>query len=137
MSTFVVTLTGELASKKNGKLIRKDRRGRILGLIENDTVRRVEANLIAQLLAASPGARRPMFDGQSCELSVTIDKDQDITHVAIREIGPRPKGKTGRRRDIQNELGLVCDALERAGIVANDNQFARILVTRIVNQTTA
>jgi len=132
MGAFVVTLHGELASKKNGKVIRRDRHGRVLGLIENAKVRKVEARLVGQLTEALTGKPRPFFPGQSLELAVTIDKDRDVTHIAVIPISEKPKGKTGRKRDIQNELGVICDALERAGVVANDNQFARIVIARIV-----
>ena len=136
-SPFAAVLVGPLASKKNGKIVRRDRNGRVLGLIENARVRAAEDSLVQQLMTVTVLHKLDMragavFDGDSLDLVVTIDKDTDTTYVEIQSLGPRPKGKTGRKRDKQNELTLVCDALEKARIVSNDNQFASITVKRIV-----
>lgn len=135
---FMATLEGPLASKKNGKVIRISRSGRILGLMENAKVRAVENRLIEQLYLSAAQENRyqgrdAVFPDESLELTVVIDKDLDTTHVTIQKIADKPKGKTGRRRDIQNEIIVVCDALERAKIVNNDNQFARINIIRRIN----
>jgi Holliday junction resolvase RusA-like endonuclease len=51
------------------------------------------------------------------------------TEVCISDMGPRPKKYSGRRRDLQNVLEALLDALQ-GPILINDNQVSRITVER-------
>ena len=142
------TLDCDVASKKNGKVARFRRgskcgacgQSRLIGFAENSVSRSSQAEVEHQILRSRAAANRgtvpvgPRFPREvSCELILTLDNDSGMTHVEVRAIGAEPaSGRNGRRRDAQNQLALVCDALERAGILANDNQLASITVQRLV-----
>lgn len=134
---FTITLDCEIKSKKNGKIARIQG-GRFLGMMERPEVRRsqqaVEDRVRRQLERNHQHTAGPFYAREvSLELLVSLDKDNGLTHLQVRPIGEIPKkGPNGRRRDIQNELALICDALEKAGLVANDNQIAKITIERVV-----
>lgn len=73
-----------------------------------------------------------LFPSESVDLRVFTDKSSGHTRIEVVPLGPRPKKFTGRKRDIQNELQTICDALEEAGVVRNDNQIGRIVMERLV-----
>jgi Holliday junction resolvase RusA-like endonuclease len=59
------------------------------------------------------------------------EEADDIVQVRVYALGPRPKGRTGRRRDVTNIPELVLDALQ--GIAyANDNQVTKLTVERVL-----
>ncbi len=134
---------GELASKKNAKVPRFGGRcpvcgqGRFLGLIEQPKVMKVQTELATSLVRqmtplGSFGPEDPLYPSESVEVKLTIDRTGKAVELSVSRICEKPKKNNGRRRDIQNELTLVCDALEQAGVIHNDNQVARIEVTRLV-----
>lgn len=66
------------------------------------------------------------------ELFVTIDwiVALDEVRVSVKSLGPRPKGRTGRQKDVQNIPAIILDALE--GVVyRNDNQVKCLVVRRV------
>lgn len=134
---FKAALPGELASKKNSQVARFVK-GRFVGMMENRKVVAVQERLVSQLREAMSSSRRPhgpgnpMFPSESCELRVIIDKECNVTSILVIPLCPKPKKRNHRKRDIQNELATVCDALQKAGVVGNDNQFATIIVQRLV-----
>lgn len=136
LEVFECTLDCEVASKKNGKIPRFHG-GKLVGMIENPRSRKSQREVEAQFLtqrAKNKMDATPVYSREvSLQLEVQIDRDTGRTQVRLSPIGLEPtKGKNGRKRDIQNELALLCDAIEKAGLVANDNQIARIVVERIV-----
>lgn len=55
---------------------------------------------------------------------------EDRVHVVVKSVGQRPKGKTGRKRDLQNLQEGILDALQ--GILFdNDNQIVELRMRRI------
>jgi len=54
----------------------------------------------------------------------------DRLHVTVHVLGPKPKGKTGRRRDVVNLPELVCDALQGVAY-RNDSQVSELRVVRV------
>jgi len=145
IEVFEVTLDCEVKSKKNNKVPRF-RRGRLIGLMENAGVRRSQAQVEGQIMLArkkQQGIRPALVGGPvwerkvSLELHVHINRDDGTTKILVRPIGEEPKrGRNGKKRDIQNELALICDALQGAGICENDSQFARIIIERQVQGET-
>jgi hypothetical protein len=71
---------------------------------------------------------------QEDELEATfiVGMRSNTLRVVVRSLGPRPKGFTGRTRDIANIPESVLDALQ--GIVyANDNQVGLLIVRRLLS----
>lgn len=64
------------------------------------------------------------------EVAVTITRhvaDECVT-VEIEDLGPPPKGRTGRDRDTQNLADTICDALN--GIAWEDDRQVRTITIR-------
>lgn len=130
-ATFVIDC--EVLSKKNGK-VPLFRGGKLVGLMEAPRVQKSQKQVEAQLVEQASRKSMPKWTREtSLELAIVIDRDTGLTHIRVSPCGEEPKsGRNGRKRDIQNELALLCDALEKAGICENDSQFAKITIERVV-----
>lgn len=64
------------------------------------------------------------------EVSVTIVRHvaAETVTVTIEDLGPPPKGRTGRDRDTQNLADTICDALN--GIAWNDDRQVQSITIR-------
>lgn len=111
-------------SKKNGM--------RVVGrrLIRSHRVARQESNL-ALLAAQQFGWRgKPLFGTDEVSIRITRRVAANVVEVEVTNLGPPPKGRTGRDRDTQNLGDSICDALQ--GIAyRNDNQVQRITIERL------
>lgn len=77
----------------------------------------------------------------TCDVAVEMDYDhhKERVVVSVFAMRARPKGKTGRRRDLHNILEAILDGMQttetrtglKLGLFANDNQVARIVQERI------
>jgi Holliday junction resolvase RusA-like endonuclease len=139
---FEVTLTCDIKSKKNNKVARF-RRGRLIGLAENKQVQVSQQNAEHQIKlqrikdhgVAAMLTTTDFPSTASLQLEVVFNKDLGTTNIKVLKIGDKPqRGPNGRKRDIQNQLALVCDALEKARVCENDSQFARIIIERVVQE---
>lgn len=71
----------------------------------------------------------PTFFGAE-EVAVTITRHvaAETVTVTIENLGPPPKGRTGRDRDTQNLADTICDALN--GIAWNDDRQVQSITIR-------
>lgn len=63
------------------------------------------------------------------EVQIQLYPRANLMDVTVRRIGPRPKGFSGRRRDLASCLDVTLDAMQGA-VYNNDNQVARLIVER-------
>lgn len=75
------------------------------------------------------GYSKPLFPDDDVAVQMEHEVLQDVVHVTVSCLGPRPKGRTGRKRDVVNVPELVLDALQGLAY-ANDNQVADLSVRR-------
>lgn len=74
----------------------------------------------------------PLFADEDVELDMDYLPRSGLVVCRISRAGPRPKGFSGRRRDVQGIPETVCDALE--GLVyRNDNQVSRVAIRRLLD----
>jgi len=80
-----------------------------------------------------------VFPSDDVGVSMTFDPATDRIKVRVYSLRTRPKGKTGRRRDLHNILEAVLDGMQtrdtktglKLGLFANDNQVAHITEKRV------
>jgi hypothetical protein len=115
------------ASKKNrGSIIKVNGRPMIL---PNKQALRDEAEIRGILHARYGGGEAPRFADHDVEVRVQFEPRLNRCYVTVSPLRPRPKGFTGRRRDLANILEALLDALQ-GPLLANDNQVARIVIER-------
>ena len=128
------------ASTKNSRILVRGR-GRPMSLpskaarrsveqIRAAVIRVVEEGLAAGLLEA----RGPtLFGDDEIAVDVTHNVQDDTVSVKVWSIGPKPKGKTGRKRDLQNLQEGILDTLQ--GILySNDSQVSWLQMTRSIGK---
>jgi Holliday junction resolvase RusA-like endonuclease len=76
-------------------------------------------------------SRVPLLQDEDAQVEMVHNVANESVDVTVRGMGPRPKGRTGRRRDVVNLPELVLDAIQRIAF-ANDNQVADLRVWRNV-----
>lgn len=130
-------------SKKNRTRIATKRDGTPF-VARNSDAEREQKRLTRALMHALPEGTEPLFG--ECDVAFELryrpaDGEVDVIIYAIRA---RPRGVTGRRRDLQGLFDVICDALEPTvvgtgrnaqsfrGVVKNDNQVARLYAVREV-----
>lgn len=79
--------------------------------------------------AALGGLIKPFDD---CDLAMRIEHcvTEDSVVIFVWKCGERPKGKTGRKRDLHNLSVLIPDALQGV-LYHNDNQIALMMLERV------
>lgn len=118
--TFTLTLDGVPPSKKNRMAYGKGR------VFKQASVIRYEDML--QVRAMEAGS--PPFGNDDLDVHIVWNVKYDKTTITVGSLGPPPKGKTGRRRDVQNIPAVVLDALQ--GIVYDDDKQVRRLTVEKV-----
>jgi len=70
-----------------------------------------------------------LFSDDDVAIDITHNVEADTVTVSVWSAGPRGKGKTGRKRDLQNLQEGILDALQ--GILfENDNQVTELRMRR-------
>ena len=67
-------------------------------------------------------------DDEVC-VRMVHDVASDVLHVRVYNMGPRSRGRTGRKRDVVNMPELVLDALQGIAFT-NDRQVGWLTVAR-------
>lgn len=123
-------------SSKNSRVLTRTRSGGVKSLPNRKAVR-------AKWLIAG-AARQALLSieedwpkigtafGPDDDIAVRIEHEveADLIHVEVESIGPKPKGKTGRGRDVDNFASTVLDALNGVAY-GDDRQVALLQVKRV------
>lgn len=92
----------------------------------------IQARAVRALRVQAPHAfeqQRPLLVDEDARVEMVHNVRNETYDVLIRHAGAKPKGFTGRGRDVHNMPELVCDALQ--GIAyRNDNQVVDLRVWR-------
>lgn len=75
------------------------------------------------------GEGRILWPDDELECRMTVHMRSKRVTCMVRSIGPRPKGFTGRTRDVSNLPELILDAMQ-GSVFGNDNQVGRLTVVR-------
>lgn len=75
------------------------------------------------------GEGRILWPEDELECRMTVHMRSKRITCMVRSIGPRPKGFTGRTRDVSNLPELILDAMQ-GSVFGNDNQVGRLTVVR-------
>lgn len=75
------------------------------------------------------GDDAPHFGDDDVRVEITFRPRDDAMDVAVEHVRSRPKGFSGRRRDIANLSEALLDALQ-GPVIANDNQLAELVIRR-------
>lgn len=113
-------------SKKNRGRIAKH--GQRLFFLPNPVALKQEKAIRAHLEAQLWGAC-PHFGEDDVRVIATYHARRDWLDITVEHVRPRPKGFTGRSRDLGNVLEVVFDAMQ-GPVYANDNQVAEIQIVR-------
>lgn len=77
---------------------------------------------------------RPHFPSEDLCATFVVYPRSGRMALRLDAIGERPKGFTGRRRDLHGHIDVVLDALEGIAF-ANDNQIAELYIRRVLEDT--
>ena len=123
--------TPALASKKNrGKVMKWGNR---YGYRPNEKALQQEKALREQLQERLGFGKDPHFGDRDVRVSVTYHARREELDVVVEDMGPRPKGFTGRKRDLGNLCEALLDAMQ-GPVIKNDNQVAELRVTRSLEE---
>lgn len=118
-------------SKKNGqKRVRYKKKGKWIHAIRMNQRAENQQKTIGALFTQAVGRWwGPTFFGVE-EVAVTIVRHvaAETVTVTIENLGPPPKGRTGRDRDTQNLADTICDALN--GIAWDDDRQVQTITIR-------
>lgn len=98
----------------------------------------IQAAAIDALRRQAPqafGERRPLLVDEDARIEVVHYVANDVVDVLVRSAGPKPKGTTGRKRDVHNVPELICDTLQGIAF-ANDNQVVDLRCWRSLGAAT-
>jgi Holliday junction resolvase RusA-like endonuclease len=129
--TFTVSVP---ASTKNRRRLVRTRRGiRSLTSKEGEESLREVAAAARRALTNSIGMHSLLshFGDHSVAMSIVHDVQAETCTVTVRDMGPRPKGKTGRKRDLQNLQEAICDGIQGI-VIDNDNQIDLLTMERLI-----
>ncbi|MEO0479615.1 MAG: RusA family crossover junction endodeoxyribonuclease [Planctomycetota bacterium] len=102
---------------------------------KSEKVRHSEQDIQAAAIEARGRMGKPLIVDHDVSMLIEHDVATDEVDITISDVGPAQcvpgTSKTGRKRDIQNLVDVICDALEGIGYT-NDNQIAEILIKRKV-----
>lgn len=102
ISQLQLNYKGVVISKKNSKVIRKNRRTGRNYITSNDTAKRNEADMVASFMEQLKGA---YTDKDLCPCSIAVTIYEPDAH----------------RRDLDNQLTSIMDALVRAKVITDDS----------------
>ena len=133
--SFTVTFPFRPSSGKNNLRIFQRKAGpSFIG--HKSSVATEKAALIAYIQQAVARQRWRILEDESVCLEIEHDADTDTVTARVSVLAPKPKGRTGRKRDLHNITDLIADAMQ--GIVfTNDNQVGRVVLARFVGGTNA
>jgi hypothetical protein len=103
-----------------------------------DATEAIQAAAVAALRKQAPkcfAERRPLIEDGDVSVQMVHNVANETLDVTVQLIGARPKGTTGRRRDVVNLPELVLDAIQRIAY-RNDNQVCDLRVWRNVGTPT-
>lgn len=116
-------------SSKNARRARLLPNGRIIQFRPRDIVTATE-QIQTIALQAMREAGATLIEDDDVHMSLIYEVERNCVRVEVNAGPPRPKGRTGRKRDAVNLPELICDALQ--GIAyTNDRQIARLFVLRV------
>ena len=119
------------ASTKNSR--RLIRRGRGITSLPSKKAVVSMAQIRTAALEAAEGHERAedgtVFGDQDIGVVIKHRVPDDTVLVEVWALGPRPKGKTGRKRDLQNLQEGILDGLQSIAY-PNDNQIVMLQMTR-------
>jgi len=120
-----------VASLKNSRKI-TFRRGRIR-TEKSDAAKasldEVRVAALQQIRRISKGiGQGSLFGDDDVAVRVRYDADKELCHVRVQSMGPKPQGRTGRSRDLQNLIEAICDGLN--GIAWDDDRQVTVVVMR-------
>lgn len=120
-------------STKNSRRILKHGRRRIVAKSKAamSAMRSIQDLAIQELhrRALRPPPFNPLFGDDDVAVDITHNVEADTVTISVWSAGPRGKGKTGRKRDLQNLQEGILDALQ--GILfENDNQVTELRMRR-------
>lgn len=106
---------------------------------ENRLRLELDAFLRGRLGALQTQKDGALWPSDDVSVAMTYDHNSEVIYVTVSSLRPRPKGKTGRRRDLHNILEAVLDGIQsketrtglKLGAVKNDNQVAHITQERL------
>ena len=84
---------------------------------------------VALQLALQAAVKGSLWPSEDVEVQIDLYPLSDAMEVIVRPLREKPKGKSGRRRDIASAIDVTLDAMQKA-IYENDNQVARLVVER-------
>jgi hypothetical protein len=113
----------------------KKRSGQIVSAMNDDAekaVKTIRMESIAALKRQAPHAfeaKAPLLPDEDVRLELVHHVASETCSVLVRRVAAKPKGVTGRRRDVVNLPEIVCDALQRVAF-ADDRQITQLQVWR-------
>ena len=116
------------ASKKNRRRI-VTTRGKIRSIPSEQAV--TSEKQIREAWIEKVGKLQPQWGDEEIALVVIYDVASATVEIQVGPCGEKPKGVTGRRRDVQGFLETICDALEGLAY-KNDNQVSMVVMRRVV-----
>ena len=115
-------------SKKNrGQVVRYGSR---LGFRPNP-VALAQEERIREFLTYELWGDCPHFGDNDVRVTITHHAREDEVDVLVEDIRPRPKGFSGRRRDLSNIAEVILDAMQ-GPVMKNDNQVVELVMRRVV-----
>lgn len=127
------------ALKNRPRLGRIRRRGRLVANIRPSKEAEIDKRELRALLRreiGGAGIREPMLGDRDVAVSIVHRVREGLVDVTVEDRGPRPKGFTGRKRDLHNIAELVLDAMQEdrrrmyGGLYRNDNQVVELTMRR-------
>ena len=116
------------ASKKNRPMIWRPGQGTRPIIVPSKEAQRDE-KAIKELTERLAGDAAPIFGDDDVVCSICYRASAGKVDVTFKRLRPRPKGFTGRRRDISNIPDAILDGSQGA-IYHNDNQVAELHIWR-------
>ncbi len=130
-SLFVIpevrfTCAATQSKKNSGKVVRYGTR---YGYRPNQVALDQEAMIRDHLDFVIP--EPPHFGDREVAVVIQYDARADVCEVLVSDLGPRPKGFAGRRRDLANLGEVILDALQ-GPVIVNDNQVCELRFRRLL-----
>jgi hypothetical protein len=123
------------SSTKNSRILTRTKSGGIRSLPSHRS-RRTTQNVRAAALQAlleleAPGGMEALFGpDDSIGVKIVHEVATGLVHVEVWSEGPKPAGKTGRGRDIDNMATAILDAIQGVAF-GNDRQVSWLQVKRV------